>query len=423
MKNRMLNGIFAGFLAIGFAASQQVIAQTSQQEFNASAAWLELKNILEQQYAYLDRKGVNEDALFDSFASKLKTAQSKQVFADTAQQLLRNFYDPHLNLGPYNEFDFSVYPTGSDIYVNYQNQQFVVIDVKAGSSADLAGIRPNMKVTAVNGVSMERAVKQVLGRELSQLLPEQVNYAANVSLGGFRNTARTMTINNETGDKQYKLAASYEAINAFRDGPAVSFKQIDDVGYIAFNNALGNMATVTEFKQALVELANTKALIIDLRNTPSGGNTGVAEPILGHFVTQKTAYQRYRTQQKGVPYKTAKMETAYVAPTLPHYNKPFVVLAGHWTGSMGEGMTIGFDAIGAKTVIGAPMADLLGGIKTVKLEHSDTWLELGFERLYHVDGSFREDFVPHVRMDTADRDSNGNDPALAKAMSVFSELK
>jgi len=174
MKNRMLNGIFAGFLAIGFAASQQVIAQTSQQEFNARAAWLELKNILEQQYAYLDRKGVNEDALFDSFASKLKTAQSKQVFADTAQQLLRNFYDPHLNLGPYNEFDFSVYPTGSDIYVNYQNQQFVVIDVKAGSSADLAGIRPNMKVTAVNGVSMERAVKQVLGRELSQLLPEQV---------------------------------------------------------------------------------------------------------------------------------------------------------------------------------------------------------------------------------------------------------
>lgn len=422
MKNRILNGVFAGLLVIGGSVYLQANAQNSRQEFNASAAWLELKNTLEQQYAYLDRKGVNKSELFDLFAAKLSASPSKQVFADTAQQLLRNFYDPHLNLGPYNEFDFSVYPTGSDIYVNYQNQQFIVVDVKAGSSADLAGIRPNMKVITVNDVAMEQAVKQVLGRELSQLLPEQVNYAANVSLGGFRNTARTMTINDGTGDKQYKLAASYVAINALRDGPAVSFKQIDDVGYIAFNNALGNMATVTEFKQALSELTKTKALIIDLRNTPSGGNTGIAEPVLGHFVTQKTAYQRYRVQQAGVPYERAQMETAYVIPTLPHYNKPFVVLAGHWTGSMGEGMTIGFDAIGANTVIGAPMADLLGGIKTVQLEHSDTWLELGFERLYHVDGSFREDFVPHVYMNTADRDCNGNDPALVKALSLLSEL-
>jgi carboxyl-terminal processing protease len=419
----MLNGFFVGFLAIGGCAFLQPTDQNLPQSFNADMAWLELKDMLEQQYAYLDRKDVDKDELFDFFAPKLIATQSKQAFADVAQQLLRNFYDPHLNLGPYNALDFSVYPTGSDIYVNYQNQQFIVIDVKAGSAAESAGIRPAMVVTAVNGLSIEQTINRVLGRELSHLLPEQVNYAANVSLGGLRNTARTITVHNGISDNQYKLAASYEAINAFQDGPAIHYKHLNNVGYIGFNNSLGSMATVNEFKQALVELANTEALIIDLRNTPSGGNTGVAEPILGHFVTHKTAYQRYRTQQLGMSYEDSEMETAYVEPTLPHYNRPFVVLAGHWTGSMGEGMTIGFDAIGAEKVIGAPMADLLGGIKTVQLKHSDTWLELGFERLYHVDGSFREDFVPHVRMDTADRDSMGNDPAIVKALSVIKELE
>jgi len=73
-----------------------------------------------------------------------------------------------------------------------------------------------------------------------------------------------------------------------------------------------------------------------------------------------------------------------------------VVLVGHWTGSMGEGMAIGFDAIGAKAVIGTPMADLLGGINQFQLPDSTITLELGFERLYHVNGSYREDFVPQA---------------------------
>ncbi|NOU52844.1 carboxyl-terminal protease [Pseudoalteromonas sp. JBTF-M23] len=395
------------------------MTQDIAQKFDADTAWLELQSTLQQQYAYLDRAGVDKDTLFEVFAPKLIVTQSKQAFADTAQMLLRHFYDPHLNLGPYNAQDYSVFPTGSDIYVNYQNQQFVVVDVKAGSAADVAGIRPNMEIIEIDGMPMHEAVKQVLGREISQLQPEQVNFAANVSLGGYRNTSRKVTAKGKDAEKHYHLAASYEAINAFRDGPMISFRKIDNFGYIRFNNGLGNNKTVDEFKQALAALADTKALIIDLRNTPSGGNTGVAEPILGHFVTHKTAYQRYQTQQVGLPYTHAEMATAYVEPSLPYYDKPFVVLAGHWTGSMGEGMTIGLDAIGAKTVIGAPMADLLGGIKTVQLKHSETWLELGFERLYHVNGSFREDFVPHIRLDTADKDSSGNDPALAKALSVL----
>ena len=43
---------------------------------------------------------------------------------------------------------------------------------------------------------------------------------------------------------------------------------------------------------------STKALIIDLRNTVSGGNTSVAEPIMGMFTTTKQPYQLYENHKK-----------------------------------------------------------------------------------------------------------------------------
>ncbi|WP_353409493.1 hypothetical protein [Arenicella sp. 4NH20-0111] len=42
--------------------------------------------------------------------------------------------------------------------------------------------------------------------------------------------------------------------------------------------------------------------------------------------------------------------------------------------------------------------------------------------MYHVNGSFREDFEPRILLKTADRDRLGNDPALSKAYEFFDEF-
>jgi len=392
-------------------------------EFNAKVAWHELEGVIKQQYAYIDRPDFNVEVLFQEFERRALDTKSQKEFADLSQMFLRNFCDPHLNLGPYDENDFSVFPTGSDIRAVYINDKFIIEDIKANAAADLAGMRVGFEILAIDDLSVTQSIENVFGKKFNKLSLKQINYGLNVSLGGFRNNKRTIKINNQGILRTYQLAASYDSIQQFAKGDPVTYKQLSDgVGYIRINNSLGNSNTVEFFKEAITALFETKALIIDLRNTPSGGNTGVAEPILGHFVDKKTAYQLYQQQESGLSYKDAQMTTAYAEPTLPHYTKPFVVLAGRWTGSMGEGMTIGFDALGAKTVIGAPMADLLGGIKTVQLNESSTWLELAFERLYHVNNTFREDFVPHISINPTDRDVKGEDPALLRAQQFIAEL-
>jgi hypothetical protein len=72
---------------------------------------------------------------------------------------------------------------------------------------------------------------------------------------------------------------------------------------------------------------------------------------------------------------------------------PLTVRVGRWTGSMGEGLAIGFDALGAK-VVGTHMAGLLGAIYDFRLERSGLVIKLPAERLLAVDGTPRERFVP-----------------------------
>lgn len=47
------------------------------------------------------------------------------------------------------------------------------------------------------------------------------------------------------------------------------------------------METITAIDEAFGRAAGLDGLVIDLRNTPSGGNTDVARALLGHLVASK----------------------------------------------------------------------------------------------------------------------------------------
>ncbi len=418
MKKMLLPAIVVSLIFGYLVMTRLSSASASTHPFDAEQAWQELVTVLKSDYAYLDHT-VKAEALIAEFEHKALQTQTRKAFIDVAQAFARNFRDPHLNVGPYDLEDYSVYPTGSDIYAEYADAELLVVDVKSASAAFDAGIRPGMRIEKIDGLSPTETLVQVLGREAERLSPEQKNYGLNVALGGKRYQPRELQIRDGVETKTLTLPAGYAAIDELKKQPPVDYKRLDDIGYIRFNNSLGNNDTVALFEQALADLKDTRGLIIDLRNTPSGGNTGVAEPMLGHFVTAESSYQLYRTQSSDIPYKKAELHHARVTPQLPRVKQPFVVLAGRWTGSMGEGMTIGLDALGATAVIGAPMADLLGGIKHVELAKSQAWIEVGFERLYQVNGRFREDYVPSLRLEAADTDPRGEDPALTSALTLL----
>lgn len=388
--------------------------------FHPEQSWQHFVQRVEDNYAYLDTAPVDWPALKAYYAEQAKLVNSEAELVDLLQVVKQFFMDPHFNVGPLNADDFSVTPTGSDIWATQVDGVYVIERLKAESAAASSQLQVGQRIVAIDGHTIEATIAKVFGETDSPLSDAHKLWAVNVALGGLRNGARTIDIEDDDGVVQkIHLAATYEAINKLKEQPALVVKEFGTIGYIRFNNNLGDSQTVDAFHEAITALSHTQGLIIDLRNTPSGGNTGVAEPILGHFVTQKTAYQKYRVQTAQQHYTEAPLQTAFVTPTTPYYANPFVVLAGRWTGSMGEGMTIGFDALGAKAIIGQPMADLLGGIHQFTLPDSAITLELGFERLYHVNGTFREDFVPQAPTPCDSQSEPDCDAELVEALRVL----
>ena len=83
---------------------------------------------------------------------------------------------------------------------------------------------------------------------------------------------------------------------------------------------------------------------------------------MGRLVTRMLPYQRHELVSEFRETGIRRVWDEFVAPRGAPYMRPVVVLVGRWTGSMGEGLAIGLHAARGATVLGQPMAQLLGAM-------------------------------------------------------------
>jgi carboxyl-terminal processing protease len=178
------------------------------------------------------------------------------------------------------------------------------------------------------------------------------------------------------------------------DRPALTATQDGRTRVIRINDSLGSNATIQAFDVAMEGARPGQRIVLDLTDTPSGGNTTVARAMLGWFVTKPTFYQMHSLPAEE---RSTGIARQWVEQVLPRKGKkhhgPVTVRVSRWTGSMGEGLAIGFASIGAR-VEGTQMAGLLGAIYDHKLPNSGFVVKLPTERLYAVNGTPREKFRP-----------------------------
>jgi carboxyl-terminal processing protease len=168
---------------------------------------------------------------------------------------------------------------------------------------------------------------------------------------------------------------------------------------------------------------NTTSIILDLRETPSGGNTSVARAIIGWFIDREHFYQKheYYAEEKSSGIKRSWEEI--VSPRKDkYYGKPLIILCNHWTGSIAEGIVIGLDALkrpGTK-IIGTEMARLNGAVYSFEMPFCKIRFTFPAERLYHSNGLPREQYIPPEFIDWRKGEAKqGSDIFMAKAMELL----
>jgi len=402
-----------------------------------------LRNISER-YAYIEDKAVDWRRAESLARNEVSIVHSNRELVGVLERLLDNLYDAHAVVRANTSHSPRLVPSGLDVWAEWNGGEAFVTAVRAGFGAEQQGVRPGMQVLAVNGVPIRAAADARLGAAVNSSAPPAARAWSLLSaLAGRHDTPRVLRVRDASGDTRDIPIDSITPylIDRRANEPPVEARWISrggvsadtavDYGYIRLN-MLDDSRSVAAFDSALTMFRESRGLVLDLRNTPGGGNTSVAEPILGRFITKIEGYQQVRPRHGRAYIRT-------VAPRGPWtYNGPLVVLVGRWTGSMGEGMAIGLDGMRRGIVVGTAMAGLAGTVDDFKLPCSGIVIALPTARLLHLDGTPRERWVPPVRVDLVASErrrrmgagapdagrqlEDGTDPAFSCAVEILEDL-
>ncbi|MBS1726424.1 MAG: PDZ domain-containing protein [Armatimonadetes bacterium] len=340
--------------------------------------------------AYTHQDKIDFDALQKAYEPTFRDAKTKTDVLRALEDLIGELHDFHAGLGSNDDHSPRLVPTGADIYAAWHGDNAIIEEVRPNSIAQKAGVQYGDDILQINGKTAKVASEEWL--HVRKTDPRAAEYGLNAALAGRWDSPRKLTV--KRSGKTIELSFATAAQPSF--DKALDVENLPGgILYLRPENSLGQYSLVTEFDHHRADILKAKRIVIDLRNTPSGGDSSVARAILGHFVRSRRAFQRHTFYE--IDTNTIHDWVEYANPRYSQTPKAKVaILVDHWTGSMGEGIAIGFDATGAGTVIGTHMAGLRGAISGFELPVSKLRVQFPTEKIYHVDGTPREFWKPKI---------------------------
>lgn len=365
-------------------------------------------------YAYLPERLLDLSTLRAFHRMEAARAEDRAAFLPVLERLVAELHDHHITINSNNDLSPQLVPTGADLWGEMRDGRAWITEVRLGSAAEKMGLHAGDEVVSFAGLPIARLVAGFRPKALKMRDPEADDFVLRTFLAGDHRNNRMFVIRTRGGAERDVVLRPYVGPPG---GPLVSIRALPrGMAAIRIENSLGDSDLVAAFDEALAQVKDAPALILDLRNTPSGGDSDIAEPILGRFITGTHGYQRVFTPGRGKSFP----KDSWVKPVKGRgpftYVKPLVVLCGRWTGSMGEGMVIGLDGLKRSTTVGTRMAGLCGGTEGFRLPKSGYSVHLPTERLYHINNTPRESWTPHELLDL--ERAPGADPVLARGVEI-----
>ena len=350
----------------------------------------EFWNDINDNYAYLKEQNIDWKKVKEIYQPKTEKISTNSEFIQLLESVLNELYNGHSSLNTNLNSSNRLIPSGQDIYVEKISNKFIITDLRKDFGAKKSGLKVTMEITKFNGKPIEEKLYKFLPKFTHNHNSKMYQFALDMLFAGTHNTKREISVLENGSEKKYfpdefKNAQS----NSLLESKIIN----KNTAYIKINNSLGNNQLILDFDKTLDSFLNYKNLIIDLTETPSGGNTTVARAIMGRFIDKTLPYQKHEFDEQ---YETKRVWTEFATSRKKQFKGNIYILVGHWTGSMGEGIAIGFDGMKRAKIIGTKMAGLLGAISNFQMTETKIGYQFPTERLYQTNGKPREDFLPKI---------------------------
>ncbi|WP_430816836.1 S41 family peptidase [Carboxylicivirga sp. RSCT41] len=406
--------LLSAFL-IGVSCSCLVSQEKFSDQIKVKEDLSEILRNISQNYIYLEDKSVDLDCIKAHYEKQIPFIKTEEQTVLFFEYLLDEFYDSHLILNTNRRSSYRLY---SPIYVTIKEQKPIISNVWISQTENPYQNVVGAEVLKINGIDINRAMEDFPTHCHNKNSLAVREWIVNKILAGRYNKPRVITIK-MPGNKPVEIDLDKITIKAEKGLLTSSIE--NEIGIIRINNSLGNNNLISTFDKALDKMMDTKGLIIDLRNTVDGGNSYVARGIMGRFISETKPYQKHWTIEQ-FDEKTSVERTwlEYVSPRKQQYKQPVVILVGRWTGSMGEGLAIGFEGIERAQIVGTEMERLAGEMTGFTFKNQPFGYRLSTAKLYHINGTPREEYIPTNYVEQATTDE---DLVLIKGIEMISEMQ
>ena len=377
------------------------------------------------EYVYFDEKDTDWGQVRQHYRKEIESTSEAGTFISILERTLEELYDNHIHLIHNTPTSPRIVPSRSDLHAKWRPDGATVLAVREGFQAALSGVKPGDIVLSINNVPIAVAVQARLPISVRKTTSELRDWALNKVLAGNRGVTRTVEVSRSGQLLSFRLEAGrFDRQYAIQHDCRLETRWLShELGYISFNDSLGDDSTIFLFDAALEELRAAKGLVLDLRRA-GGGNTAVLEGVAGRLIASRVAYQR-TVRPSGEEF------ISYLEPRGNRpYLQPIVVLVGPWTGSAGEGLAISLSATDRASTVGLKMAGLEGGVFHRRMPRTGIGFQLTGEKIYNgtiKNGSFcpisRQSYRPDKLVDLTSRVVRGRtDYVLDVGVNVLNDL-
>jgi len=386
-RRSFVKGGFSAAVISGLPASAMALEPLRdvryEQDFD------ELWNSLRDRYCFFGSKATDWQKVRQLYRPMALAADSDDIFLDVIGRVLSELYDAHTHLS--NPRDGARRWPLYDLLVERDGKEVRIVAVQPGSAAADAGLAPGDSITAIEDVAIEQVIRDIAPKCLSRPDPAADSYSINLAVAGRRGRPRLLTVKAK-GPAVRRLSLP---LKQWPDIADVESKRLDQgIGYIAIRS-FANSAIADAFDAALTDLRDCDGLLIDVRQN-GGGDTAVARPVMGRFVSKRKPYAMMRRRDGA---GLSAPWTEWVDPKGPFtYTKPIVILVDHWSASMAEGFPMGMRGIGRAIIVGTAMMGLGAAVFPIRRDRSGIEAQYSAEPVYDVHDNPRWMLRPDVEV-------------------------
>lgn len=318
-----------------------------------------------------------------TWRARAQRAATREDFLATLEGALAELRDDAIVVTPHSKRSGRVVPYETDIWARWADGAVRVEAVRISSEADSAGVRPGHIVTRVEGVPVDKAVEAYLKGGNADALAR--DWALRRLLAGPRIGPQLVEV--REGDVTKTIVVERGRVSPNATPPFVARRVGDgrDIAYVRLRIGAAESEILPALDETLPRMADTRGMILDLRDNPRPGSGAVTSAILSRF-----------------------------DPAAGGYRAPIVVLVDRWTAREGEALAAGLQRIAHATLIGTPTAGVAADLTEVTLPNSHVTVSIPARRA--------EPLQPAIAVDMAAPSGGPGDPILYQGLKTLEAL-